>query len=188
MSNGDPSKISIGVGWVSVAPLQTAEPVNASTALPSAWRPVGYTEDGWQIQFDRNFEDIPVAEEFDPIDVVQNRSVTTMGGQLAQVSARNLMLALDGLANYTDSAAAIDAPLPGAESGFMLVWDKYHIDNGPNDNNVRWLFRRAKSRSTMTVALRKSPQKALIPVEFVATVPTGARPWRCFPNADGLVF
>lgn len=185
---GKPEDIRIGPGWLYAAPLATAEPTSASAALPSAtWIPLGYTEDGTTIVFDRAFENIDVAEELEPVDTVQNRDSVMVRAQLAQATRRNLLLALTGDATGTNTAASIEAPIPGTDTGFMLVWDK-QLDP-TTATNVRWLFRRVKSRGSIEVQLRKSPNKALIPVELQALVPTnGARSWRCFPNSSGHVF
>lgn len=183
---GKPDNIRIGPGHLYAAPLATAEPVSCSAALPSAaWVPLGYTEQGTTIVFDRNWENIDVAEELEPVDTVQNRASAMIRAQLAEATRRNLLIALSGNPAATNDAATVDAPIPGAETGFMLVWDKLLV---PDATNVRWLFRRVKSRGSIEVQLRKSPNKALIPVEFQALVPSAGRSWRCFPNSSGHVF
>ena len=72
-AGGTPSNVDLGPGRLYVAPLGTAEPVNCSAALPSAWIPIGYTEDGTEFQFGVTREAVEVAEEVDPIGYEMTR-------------------------------------------------------------------------------------------------------------------
>ncbi len=187
-AGGDPDNISIGPGRLWIAPLGTSEPTNGSSALDAAFVAVGYTEEGSSFTFDRSFEDIEVAEELEPVDTVNNKTVTMMSFAMAEVTRRNLLAALKGFAGETNSATKVSAPAAGSEVAFMVVWDKAETAAG-NSANVRWLFRRVKSKGSIEVALQKSPNKALIPVEFQVLVPSSGDPaWDCWPDADGLVF
>ena len=69
-AGGTPGNVKLGAGRLYYAPLGTTEPTNCSTALPSAWIAVGYTENGTSIDTAITSEDIEVAEELDPIDNV----------------------------------------------------------------------------------------------------------------------
>lgn len=73
------SELAIDPGLLYVAPIGTTEPTAstdlAAASLPSAWREVGYTEDGSVFKYDVKSEKIEVAEELDPIQsVITGRS------------------------------------------------------------------------------------------------------------------
>jgi hypothetical protein len=186
MANGTTANVDVGiVGWLYVAPIDTTEPSDASTALPSAWRAVGYTEDGWTWTNELTSEDIEVAEELEPIDTKETRRLGTLSAQLAEVTRANLALAL----NHTDFDAASDAsalepPELNATVNFMAVWDALET---PGSTNIRRLFRKLKNVSNIEIAQAKAPQKSLIPVEFRVLKPTGLAAWKTFPNASGLI-
>jgi hypothetical protein len=184
-ADGNPDNISIGPGRLYVAVLGTAEPTSATSTPNVAWRAIGYTEEGSTITFDTSFEDIEVAEELEPVDVVNNKTVTMVAFSMAEVTKANMALALSGIANST-STGSLSPVTPGAELAFMLMWDA--LDDYTDPDNRRWLFRKVKSKGSIEVALQKSPNKALIPVEFQCLKPAGAGSWEAWPNADGLVF
>lgn len=185
-ASGDPDEVVLGVGWLYVAPIDTADPTVASAALPSAWRCLGYTEEGSTFTMERSFDDIEVAEELEPIDSVNNKTVNMIAAQLAQATRKNLAFALDGTANDTDSnLTPLEPPAPGEEQFFKMVWDK---KASPSDTtNVRWLWRRCKVTGNIEMAHQKSPAKTLLPVEIKSLKPSDAKSWKCFPDANGLI-
>ncbi|MFN2166827.1 MAG: hypothetical protein ACK2U9_11275 [Anaerolineae bacterium] len=65
----------------------------ASTALPSAWRAVGYTEDGTTITTELTNEEIEVAEEYDPVLYVMTKRKVMLSVQMAEATRRMLVLA-----------------------------------------------------------------------------------------------
>ena len=67
---GNPDEVLLGAGTLYVAPIGTTEPTSASAALPSAWREVGWTEDGSTINYVMTSADVNVEEEFDPVKIV----------------------------------------------------------------------------------------------------------------------
>lgn len=186
MSLGTPANVDLGPGRLHFAPLGTAEPVSCSAALPSAWVPVGYTEDGTSVDTEITSEAIEVAEELDPIAFEQTRRMTRLSLQMAEPTKRNLALALGAGAGQTNNSDPFEFPDAGDIVGVMFVWDS--MLGTPNATNRRWIFRQCTPSGTISIARRKAPQKALIPVTFDCAKPSAAiKAVRVFPNNLGQV-
>jgi hypothetical protein len=184
-AGGTSTNVQTGPGRLYVAPIGTTEPVSSSAALPSAWIPIGYTEQGHEYVADITSEAIEVAEELDPIRYENTRRVSRVTFSMAEATKRRLAIALGSGAATADDAVAYEPPDPGAELAVMLVWDS---DEDPTTNtNVRWIYRQAKPSGSVTVAHGKAPAKALIPVTFNLEKPTGLKPIKVFPNASGHI-
>jgi hypothetical protein len=176
---GTATNVLAGPGVLYAAPLGTAEPTDATTALPAAWRDLGYTEDGNEFSSTINSEPITVAEEVDPIryDTVSRESSITFA--MAEVTRANLALALNIGANAANDATALEPVAPGAEVRVMLIHQ--------SANGARHLYRRCFQAGTTSIASRKAPQKKLIAVTFRLEKPTGLQPFKVFPAAGGLL-
>lgn len=184
-AGGTPGNIDLGAGRLYYAPTGTAEPTNASSALPSAWQPVGYTEDGTAIDTEITSEAIEVAEELDPIAFEQTRRITRVTLQMAEMTKKRLALALGAGAAETDNATAFEFPDAGTTVPVMLVWDS---DDSPGASNRRWLFRKCTPSGTVSTARRKAPQKALMPVTFDCAKPDAStKAVKVFPNTSGQI-
>lgn len=184
-AGGTASNVQLGPGRLYVAPLGTSEPTSASAALPSAWRAVGYTEEGSAFSTSLSNEAVEVAEEVDPIQYVLSRRENTLAVAMAETTRRNLALALGTGANEANDGTTFEPPDPGDEVAVMLVWDS---DDDPTaGTNRRWLFRQAKPGGTIELARRKSPTKSVIATLFNLEKPTGSAPFKVFPNSDGLI-
>jgi hypothetical protein len=181
-AGGDAAAVKVGPGRLWVAPLGTAEPTDNSTALPSAWSPVGYTEEGNAYAADLTSEPVEVAEEIDPIRYENTRRLSRVTFSMAEATARNLVLALGGGTAQPNDDTDFELPAAGTEVAVMLVWDSNETADA---TNVRWLYRQAKPSGTIEIARRKSPQKSLIPVTFNLEKPTSTGPTHVFPNEDG---
>lgn len=184
-AGGNSANIALGAGRLYVAPLATAEPTSGSAALPSAWRAVGYTEDGTKISVELTNEEIEVAEEYEPVLYVMNKRTTMVSVQMAEMTRRNLALAMGTGANEANDGTGFEPPNPGDEVGFMAVWDSE--DDATNGSNVRWLFRQCKISGTIETQRNKAPNKALLPVEINVEKPSNAAPFKVFPNSSGRV-
>lgn len=190
-AGGNSDNIPLGVGRLYVAPLGTAEPTSASAAMPSAWRAVGYTEDGSAFSTSATNEPIEVAEEVDPVLYALARRDNTLAFTMVEITRQNLALALGDAANASAGAfaandgTALEPPTAGSETAVMIVWDSE--DDATNGENRRWLFRQCKPGGTIELPRRKAPSKATIAVTFNLEVPAGLKPWKAFPNADGVV-
>jgi hypothetical protein len=183
-AGGTPANVDLGPGRLYVAPLGTAEPISCSAALPSAWIPVGYTEDGSEFTVSITSDPIEVAEEYEPILYEQTRVVSKVAFQMAESTRRNLSLAL-GLGVQANNSAALIPPAPGQIVPVMMVWDS---DEVPSATNRRLLMRRATPTGDITIARKKAPAKTLIPVTFDLARPDGnTTAWTSFPNASSGV-
>lgn len=184
-AGGTPGNVKLGAGRLYYAPLGTAEPTNCSTALPSAWLSVGYTEAGTEIATAITSEGIFVAEELDEIDNVGTQRVTTLTLEMAETTKKRLVLALGGGASSADDSTPFEMPEISAIVGVMFVWDS---DETASATNRRVLIRNAKPSGTISQARRKAPAKQTIPATFNCTKSTaGAAALRWFPNASGQV-
>lgn len=181
-AGGNADAVQLGPGRLYVAPLGTSEPTSASAALPSAWSPIGYTEDGNAFASDLTSEPVEVAEELDPIAYENTRRLNRLTFQMAEATARNLVLALGGGAAQANDGSSVEPPDAGSEVAVMLIWDS---DETPGATNVRWLYRQAKPSGTIEIGRRKAPGKTLIPVTFNLEKPSSAKPFKVFPNAAG---
>jgi hypothetical protein len=180
-AGGTPANVDLGPGRIYVAPLGTAEPTSCSAALPSAWIPIGYTEDGNVLSWELTSEPIEVAEEYEPILYEQTRFVSRFSFQMAEATRRNLALAL-GLGVQANNAASIAPPVPGQIVPVLMVWDS---EETPGATNRRLIMRRATPSSTTELARRKAPAKTLIPVTFDLARPDGnTTAWSIFPNSS----
>lgn len=174
----DPANVSMGPGTIYVAPIGTTEPTDASSALPSAWRSPGYTEEGSTFVFTTTVEDVEVAEEFYPVAVKTTRVSAGVRFAMAESTQENLALAVNAGAN-AGTGDSFEPVTPGDEVRVMIVVDK--------ENGARWLFRRAFQGGSVEIRNAKAPAKHLIPVDFRLEKPSGAEPWKVFKSADGLI-
>lgn len=186
-AGGTTSNVQLGPGRLYVAPLATTEPASASAALPSAWRVVGYTEQGSAFSTNLTNSEVDVEEEVDPILYVLSKRANTLALAMAETTRQNLALAVGDMtgAMATNNGAAFEPPIPGAERACMLVWDS--AEDPTDGTNRRWLFRQAKPGGTITIPRRKAPNKATIAVTFNLEKPSTAAPYKVFPNANGLI-
>lgn len=184
-AGGTSTNVQTGPGRLYIAPIGTTEPTSASAALPSAWSPVGYTDQGHEFATDITSEAIEVAEELDPIRYENTRRISRVTFSMAEATQRNLAMALGSGASTANDGTALEPPTAGSEVGVMIVWDSE--EDPTTTGNVRWIYRQAKPSGTITVGHGKAPAKALIPVTFNLEKPTGLAPVKVFPNASGHI-
>jgi hypothetical protein len=183
-AKGDADAVVLGPGLLYVGPTSSADPVDADTPLlPTAFRPVGYTEEGSSFAYETSTEDVTVAEENDPVRTVPTGTTSTLSFSMAEMTWENLMLALNAgssVAATPPTAPTLIEPVEqGSEERVKLIWD--------SDYGSRWIFRQCIQSGTLTIDRKKAPDKGLLPVEFKCEKPTGAAPFGVIPSADGLV-
>lgn len=176
---GDSANISVGPGLIYAAPLATADPTNATTALPSDWVPIGYTEDGFSLTTSVTVEEVMVAEEAEPVLTFTTRRSTQVEFQMAEATAANLCLALNQGVLDPGDITAVEAVDLDDEVRIKIVHQ--------TREGARWLLRKCYNGGNLAIARRKAPQKALLAVQFKLEIPSGAKPFKVFPNADGLI-
>jgi len=181
-AGGSSANIQLGAGRLYVAPVGTTEPTTASAALPSAWRAVGYTEEGTTITVELSNEAIEVAEEVDPVLYVLASRANSLNASLAEVIRKNLALAMGVGAAEVNDGTTFEPPEPGDEVAVMLAWDS---EESAGATNVRWLFRQCKVNGSIEIQRAKAPNKSMLPVTWNMEKPAGLAPWKVFPNTNG---
>lgn len=179
----NPSAVKVGAGYLYVAPLGTAEPNGPSSQagpFPSGWSPLGYTEDGNDFSQTITEVDLEVAEELEPIRSVVTNRVSQVAFNLAQVTARNLQLALNGgSVTPTASGGTVRPAQPtlGQEVRVMLAWESA-------DGLERWIYRQVLQTGAINIG-RKKGVKSLVPVVFKLERPaSGLSPYQPLLDAS----
>jgi hypothetical protein len=175
---GTPAAVRVGPGKILIAPIGTAEPTNLATVWDVAWVELGYTMDGSSYVFDQTFEDVNVAEEYDPIQTLQTARQITINVNAAQTTAKNLQLAFNG-GTITTAAGLVtfEPPDPGVYTPVMLGWEA-------DDNLERWIFRRCVQVGSVEIGRRRAPDAASVPLSFRATKPATLKPFKVIQDAD----
>jgi hypothetical protein len=182
MAQPDPTQLQLGPGVLHVAPIGTTEPTTTSAAMPAAWLPLGYTEEGSEFSYAMDWAEVIVEEVLDPIDFRPTKRVGTVKFTLAEMNAWALQVALNGgtaaPASGTNGAPvgywSPAVPAPGLETRIMMAWTS-------DDLSERWIYRRCVQVGTVTIPRKKAPAKAHVTCEFRLEVP------RPLPS-DGKVF
>lgn len=175
MANGNPNNVKVGPGLLYIAPVGVAEPVNLTTpwaTVDANWVAIGYTEEGHEFSSEPNFEPIEVAEELNPIRYEENTKNEMLSFNAAEMTVTNLQRAFNGGTVTTISGTVVryNPPAIGAAVRCAIGWES-------NDAEERWVFRKCVQAGNVTIARKKSPDKALIPMEFRLEVPTTGTPW-----------
>lgn len=178
---GTITNIRIGAGWLYVAGLSAAEPVDLTTpwlTVDATWRQPGYTEEGHSDTYSPSFDPIEVAEERLPVDYEQSSAEQNIEFSLAEVTALNISLAFNGgtITTSGSGASQIDTFEPndiGTDpTEWKIGWESF-------DGRERKVWRRCLQVGDVEQARRKAPDKALIPLTFKLLKPlTGAKPFK----------
>lgn len=182
-TSGTISDVLIGTGVLYVAAKGSTFPTEDETTttawadLDSAWSDVGYSEDGWTLEYDKTFEDIMVAEEIDPIKSVKTAQEIRLTGTLAQASLANLKEAFGGGTitedDTTNFASGFDVLVPPSTDDFTEK-SLILVTEGPGGAIRHFHIPRAVNVGAFSMAHQKAPQKVLIAVEFKILVPDSA--------------
>lgn len=165
MAVGNSRAVRVGPGRLYVAPLDSIEPDDLATDWDAAWVPMGYTEAGSTFTFNNSFEDIMVAEEMEPIEVLQTTRNIEIAMALAEVTARNMQIGFNGGTILTPTGlVTFEPPVAGDYTPVMLGWES-------GDGLERWVFRRCIQTGSVAIARQKAPAKAQLPMTFRATKP-----------------
>ncbi|MCA1569309.1 MAG: hypothetical protein LC798_03095 [Chloroflexi bacterium] len=161
----DPDEVLVtGFGGVYEAPVGTAFPANIDTAIPAAFKEVGYiTEDGARFSFGRDVNEIMAWQSRDPIRQVVTAVPKTVSFDIQQWNIRTVKLALGG-GVVTEEAAGgayrYDPPDEDFidERAFIIVGEDGDID-------YRFCFRRATNQAGVDFAFVRNDPAAL-PIEL----------------------
>lgn len=163
---GNPVAVRIGPGKLYLAPLGSTEPDDLETPWDNAWTELGYTAEGSNFVFDNTFEDVEVAEEFEPIEILQTKREITVNFSLAELTAENMERAFNGGDVITAGGITTFEPPPsgGEVTRVMIGWEA-------DDGLERWIFRRCLQVASVDIPRRKAPDKSVLPMSFRCTKP-----------------
>jgi hypothetical protein len=169
------NSLTMGAGYLYVASIGTTEPVDLS-AWPAGWVKLGYTSDGSTQNTDVSYEEIIVAEEYDPLLLEPSKRKVTVDFDLAEMTASNLQRVHNGgTITVGGSAIIFDPPaINGATelNRIMLGWDSFHGDE-------RYIFRKCLQMKSVSVDRKKAPKYALLTCSYFCEVPAaGVQPFR----------
>lgn len=177
------AEVAVDVGILYAAPIGTTEPTGASSVLDTAWREVGYTEDGSKFTTTVDSQEILVEELLDPVRYANVKRTSKLSFVMAQASARNLLLALNQGAAGTVAGGQSIAPVDSAsEVRVMLLWQS----EATGASQSRLLCRQAYNVGNLEMDLKQAPDKHKIPVEFNLEKPTSSAAFTIFPNNSGV--
>lgn len=168
----DPRNIRVGPGWLYIAALGSTEPADLTTAWANAWTRLGWTDEGHTFNQETNVEAIEVAEQYEPVMYETTGREMTVAFALAEITARNLQIALNGGTITLSGAGAnqiatFEPPDIGSEIRVMLGWEAF-------DAKERFVWRKCFQGGGVEMARRKAPDKTLIPMEFRIETPFDA--------------
>lgn len=165
---GNPLAVRVGPGTLYIAPLESPVPTDLDTPWNVAFTALGYTDEGSNFVFDQTFEDVNVAEELEPILILQTARNINVNFALAEITAANLQRAFNGGTIQTTAGVVTFTPPPAGEyTPVMIGWEA-------EDGLERWVFRRCIQAGSVDIARRRAPDKATIPMSFRAMKPSGA--------------
>lgn len=175
---GNPDDVLLGPGVLFCAPLGTSEPATiAALTGASAWREVGWTDDGSVFSQTTEAPGIEVEEEFYPVKYATTTVTCTLAFAMKQVNRKNLALAMNAGANAANDATVFEPVTPGNEVRIMLAL--------VSQDDALWIFRRCFQTGSVEMNFQKAPDARLIPVTWGIEKPTGLQPWEVTPNASG---
>lgn len=174
----NPLAVRVGPGILKIAPIGTTEPTDLETPWNGSWTDLGYTSEGSEFVFDQTFEDVEVAEELEPVEVIQTARQTTVNFALAELTAANMQRALNGGEIQTaGGVVTFEPPSVGSFDDVMLGWEA-------DDGLERWVFRRCRNVGSVNLPRRKGAEKAILPMSFRALKPPSEPAFVFIHDAD----
>ena len=140
-------------------------------AWPSAWVPIGVTEEGHEWSWEPDTEPIEAAEYLLPLSIETVGVEGKVSFKILEYTGSNLAFALNGgvLSTVSGSGATlltrVAPPTPGTEVRQMIGWES-------NDGTERGVFRQVFQTGELTVAHQKGANPAGLEVEFSMEQPS----------------
>lgn len=188
MAAFDGSRVKVGPGSLYAAPLGTTEPTAVTGAWPANWVALGYTDAGSTFALNPSVAAVTVEEEYWPVKNVVTGYAGTLTFALAEQTAQNLRLALNGgigagavaatQGTNADGSIWVEPPAIGAEVRVMLGWDALGASSIGNDPFGRLIVRQAFQTGTLSVQRRKGNNKSVYACSFNLEKPAGVQPFR----------
>lgn len=167
MTTGNVENLSLGPGTLYVAAVGSAEPTDVTTAWAAAWTEIGYTSDGTEVAIELSRDPVEVAEEIDPVLYATTSRSTKVSFAMAENTARNIRIALNGGTISTSAGVTTyEPPEPGTETPLAIGFES-------EDGEERWVFRQCSQSGTVSIGRKKGSDKATIPVEMQVEKVTG---------------
>jgi len=188
------SEVMLGTGVLYIGDEAAAFPADP-TATPSSsdWDDIGYSENGWTLDYDKTFEDVMVAEEIDPIFTIKTAQEVRISGELAQVSLANLNEAMGGASSGITAdipSAGFSTLTPPSTDSFVEKSLLFRVD-APDSILGGTLKKRdiqvprAVNVGAFSMTHAKAPQKVLVAVEYKLLKPgSGAQFTELFKIID----
>lgn len=176
---GNPLAVVTGPGLLFVAPIGTTEPIDATTVLPIAWKPIGFTADGTTVTREQTWNAIAVEELLNPVRWEPSATNDLLALSMAEASKSKLALAMNMGAAVADDALALEPPAVGTELRVMLALNAA--------SGARWVWRRCVQTGASAMPNKKSPDKKVIPVTFRVEDVSPLKPWIVWPAAGGVL-
>lgn len=174
---GNSKNIKHGPGWLYFAPVGFVETPITGPSVDLSTIPalvsVGYTDEGSTFSATPSFEDIEVAEEIDPVDVVANGREMTVGFACAEVTAENIAKAFNG-GTVTTATGTVTFEPPSSDTAAVhtaVVWQSFEKDE-------IWIYRDCVQTGAVTMERRKGATKTTIPQEFRILKPAVGKPFK----------
>lgn len=165
---GRPETVKIGAGLLYVSAEGTDEPADIGDEFdPADWVALGYTDEGSEFSRSVDTENVEVAEELGSIRTVVTGVTERVEFALAQITAFNLNIALNGgiilEAEGADGGTTVVPPALGEESRITIGWRSFDLQE-------TMIFRRCFNDGDLSLNRRKT-DKTIIPVSFAVEVP-----------------
>lgn len=168
----DRTKVRVGPGKLYFAAVGSVEPATLATAWAAPWVDLGYTLEGSSFTISPQYEEVEVAEEVDPIDIQSTGRTMTVAFALAQLTAENLQLVLNGgtITTGTGEKTIEPAANTAVPTYTALGWRS-------NDAKEQFVWRRCLQSGDIEIARRRAPDKAVIPASFRVLLPATGAPF-----------
>lgn len=168
---GAVENLSLGPGTLYVAQVGSTAPTTVTAAWAAAWKEIGYTAEGSEISIELTNDPVDVAEEVDPVLHINSGRNTTVSFAMAEITARNLTIAMNGGTVTTNAGVTkYEPPAPSAAQRYALGWQS-------EDGTERWVFYRTFQSGGVSIARRKGADKATIPVTMTVEKPSTGAPF-----------
>jgi len=170
----DAFNVKVGPGKLYIAELGTDEPVDLTTVWDAEWIAAGWTDEGHTFTQSPSVDPIEVAELKSPVKYYTGSIEYSLEFALAEITARNLQIALNGGTITTGTGIKTFQPPAGNAEAvrIMIGWESDSADE-------RWVFRKCFQSGDSAIARQKGPAKATIPMTFNLEIPSGVTlPWK----------
>lgn len=174
-----PNAIRLGVGVLFLSTdLAAVEPTDLATPWAAAWVQAGPTQNGHEVAYTVNSDPVRIAERITEISNVPTSSEMVMSFDLAQTTANNFKLALNGgTITTTTGVVTFEPPLKPGEARIKVGWES-------DDGLERYIFRRCFNVGGLSLAHRPGAEYSTVPMQFRIEAPAGTtRPWKYMADA-----